>query len=361
IKQAISRVIFSGLFLPNANITVLEDGILFANIKTNKEAEFMLEFSDQDAGAHRFSFITEQGSYDYDLNVGLETGKEIKINNIFFPPTLNIDRQQLRQGSNLTISGQTMPNGKVVLFINSQSEIIKETWADKNGNWSYTFDTSVLEPGEHSIFVRALYSNKESNNSPAISFSVIAALPSADLSEDNNGKVDPQDSDLEQDLIKNDGVINGESDSNKDNPDNSVSVNDKVIKEGPFNNDQINDQDEVSNNLNTSTNNPVNTINTVDTGLAEVIKKEANDNQESAAKNFFLDSTFLSNGVNIFPHLSESERQRSLNGFSIMFLFSWLSILAALSLFLIFTIESFFLKYLKYHFKNIAKRVWRKK
>ena len=82
-------------------------------------------------------------------------GAITNLSNILLPPTLAANDQTLDPGDPLTLTGQSIPNATVEVHIND-SELVEETTAASNGDWSLVFDTSRLPAAEHTIRARSV-------------------------------------------------------------------------------------------------------------------------------------------------------------------------------------------------------------
>ncbi len=60
-------------------------------------------------------------------------------------------------GNTIALSGTTIPNSHIALFLHSDQVIVYGTVADKNGNWRFTHlqDQENLAPGKHTLFAVA--------------------------------------------------------------------------------------------------------------------------------------------------------------------------------------------------------------
>jgi len=74
---------------------------------------------------------------------------------------------------NITILGQSVPLGDIVISVNSDEEFFARTISDKDGIYLYNFDTSILEYGPHNTKSKASIGNQlVSGFSYSVSFKV---------------------------------------------------------------------------------------------------------------------------------------------------------------------------------------------
>jgi hypothetical protein len=81
--------------------------------------------------------------------VTLTKSANVVISGIFIAPSIAVDKQEVKKGDNLAIFGKSVPNGQVVIAINSENEIFANTATDNSGAYLYNLDTSPLEIGGH--------------------------------------------------------------------------------------------------------------------------------------------------------------------------------------------------------------------
>lgn len=155
----VTKVIIQGIAYPNASVNILYDGQLASIIKSDSAANFKVEITALSAGTYNFSFWAEdehgKRSITFSFSVTISSGMTTTISNIFIPPTVGLGKTNVLKGEDLPILGQTAPDSKVIIQVQSEEEITKTTQANEKGEWSYAFDTSPLEEGSHTVRVRA--------------------------------------------------------------------------------------------------------------------------------------------------------------------------------------------------------------
>jgi len=173
---AITQAIFRGKAYPSSKVTLLKDGQIAARLPTSPDASFEISLSGLSAGTYNFGVWLEdqEGNKSLTQNfvVTITAGVTTIISGIFLPPTISVDKIEVKRGEILNILGQTLPQAAVTIVINSEEEIIKKTEADKNGIWLYKFDTTEVNYGSHLAKSRADYQNDYSNYSNSVSFKV---------------------------------------------------------------------------------------------------------------------------------------------------------------------------------------------
>lgn len=200
-----TAAIFSGKAYPKSTVTLLKDAQIVATTVAGSDANFLMKVSGLSAGNYIFSIYSEDDkgrrSSLLTFPVGITSGATTNVSGIFIAPTISTDKSEIKRGDDITIMGQSAPQADIVITINSDEEYFAKTIADKSGLYSYIFDTSPLELGEHYTKSKALISNMlASGYSSAINFKVgtkttdreeiigINKCGRADL--DCNGKID---------------------------------------------------------------------------------------------------------------------------------------------------------------------------
>ncbi|MEK7539530.1 MAG: hypothetical protein AAB595_02755 [Patescibacteria group bacterium] len=145
--------IFSGMAYPGSKVFLLKDGQIAASTLASGDAQFKITLTGLSAGDFIFLVYAEDGvgrrSTLLTFPITLTFGAVTEISGIFIAPTISVDKTEVKQGDNVTILGQSVPEGQVVISVNSDSEKFVSTATDKHGGYVYNFDTSVLELGAH--------------------------------------------------------------------------------------------------------------------------------------------------------------------------------------------------------------------
>ncbi len=128
--------------------------------------------------------------------VGVTAGATTNVSGIFIAPTIAVDKSQVKKGDNLAIFGQSAPNSRITIVVNSENEIFATAGSDASGAYLYNLDTAPLEIGEHLTKSKAAVSNEISSFGKSVSF----AVGNKNITKDN-------ESFLKGDLNK-DGKVN---------------------------------------------------------------------------------------------------------------------------------------------------------
>jgi hypothetical protein len=194
----ITEVIFRGRAYPLSDVTLLKNAQVVALTKAGPDAKFEIRLSGLSAGSFTFGVFGEDSagrrSLTQSINVALTDGASTVVSGIFLPPTIAIDKVEVRRGDILNIFGYSVPDAVVTVLVNSEEEITEVAQADEDGVWLHQFDTLKIDYGLHNTRARAVSVNALTTFSKSLGFAVgkenIAALANegctiiADLNDD---------------------------------------------------------------------------------------------------------------------------------------------------------------------------------
>jgi len=172
----VTQVIFKGLAYPQSNVTLLKDAQVAATTKVNSDANFEISLSGLTSGTYTFGVWAEDKkglrSLTHTFSIAITAGATTMVSGIFLPPTISLDKIEIKRGELLNILGYGAPQADISVVINSDEEIIKKTKAQSDGFWSYNFDTFEVDLGEHSTRARSSLNGGISTFSKTLSFKV---------------------------------------------------------------------------------------------------------------------------------------------------------------------------------------------
>jgi len=171
-----ARVIFKGKAYPKAFLFLLVNQKVTATFFADSTGFFKKELTGLSGGKYTFGIFAEdtEGRESVTLNFKIDIlrGTITTISGIFIPPTISLSSAQVERGEKIVISGQSFPQSKVFLFI-SPGEIIRESFSNLNGIWSFLLDTSFLKTEEYQIRAKTLFEEGEQSQfSKTLSFFV---------------------------------------------------------------------------------------------------------------------------------------------------------------------------------------------
>jgi len=171
-----TAVNFSGRAYPLSKVIILKDGQLAATTIAGPDANFNVSLSDLSGGDYTFSVLGEdtdgRRSTLFTFSVFITKGVTTSISGIFIAPTISVDKNEVKQGDNISIFGQSIPDSDITIAVNSENKFLLKTKTDKDGVYLYDFDTSPLENGDHFTKSKAALGSQISAFSKTISFLV---------------------------------------------------------------------------------------------------------------------------------------------------------------------------------------------
>lgn len=140
-------VIISGRAYPGATITVLRDGTIERVIEAGGAADFSLTLSEQTPGITTFGFwaLDRAGrrSITYSATFQIVQNAVTTLSGILLPPTLAVNPEKVAPGNAVTFSGSAFPGTNLYAYVD-RIEKPEETKSSPNGEWTITYDTSLL-------------------------------------------------------------------------------------------------------------------------------------------------------------------------------------------------------------------------
>ncbi len=175
----IPQILFKGLAYPASKVTILKDGQVAALTLAGLDAKFEVGLSGLSSGNYNFGIwaadSSGQRSTIRTFNLTILPGVNLVISGIFLPPTVSLDKAQIKRGDLLNIFGQTVPSAEVSITVSSEEPLFKKISADENGAWFYKLDTSEIEYGEHAAKARSTTKQDISDFSQLVYFRVSAS------------------------------------------------------------------------------------------------------------------------------------------------------------------------------------------
>jgi hypothetical protein len=165
-----------GRAYPDSTVTTLRDGVLLARQPVAESAAFTVTVGNLAAGTYLFNlYATDKNGYQSastPVPVTLAPGVTVTVTGIYLAPTIDVDKEEVRQGSPIRVFGHTSPTSTVSIMVNSENELFFETSSDADGVYAYSFVTSPLELGQHSTRSLTSKSGQISKTSNSVAFKV---------------------------------------------------------------------------------------------------------------------------------------------------------------------------------------------
>lgn len=187
-----TRVVLRGKAYPDSTVNVLLDGKVIGSTRADASANFMYSASDVTPGTASFGFLARDVSGNESITTAIVfevvQSAVTTVSNIFFPPTIDASAEEIPPGELLTLTGQTVPDARVVTQIYGGTQEILEALADDAGLWALQIDTASLARGRHNA--KAYFQEDEESRSGfgrSVSFSVGAGGAAGGAPSDING------------------------------------------------------------------------------------------------------------------------------------------------------------------------------
>ncbi len=167
---------FSGRAYPLSIVSILKDGQLAATTIAGPDSNFNVSLSGLSPGNYTFSIYGEDDqdrrSSLFTFSVYVSNGATTNITGIFIAPTISLDKSTVRRGDNISIFGQSIPDSTVTINVSSEPEFFRHINTDQDGVYSHSFDSSLLEYGDHSAKSKTSYANDISSYGRSLAFEV---------------------------------------------------------------------------------------------------------------------------------------------------------------------------------------------
>ncbi|MBX9765489.1 hypothetical protein K2X83_02520, partial [Patescibacteria group bacterium] len=161
---------------PDSQVTLLRDSVLISRQPIEESAAFAIRVDNLAAGTYLFNlYATDKSGYQSastPVPVTLGPGVTVTVTGIYLAPTIDVDKEEVRQGNPIRVFGHTSPTSTVSIMVNSENELFFETASDEDGVYAYSFVTSPLELGQHSTRSIASKSGQVSKTSGSVAFKV---------------------------------------------------------------------------------------------------------------------------------------------------------------------------------------------
>lgn len=151
----------SGFSSPFSSISLYIDNIFIRGTVADEKGNFSISQVLIKLGLSKFCLkatdAKQLGSSETCISFPPTTGSYEK-KNIFLPPTLALQKNQIPEGSSTTAYGYTMPGSDVTLYLSNGTKLT--TKADSSGY--FEFILKDLKAGKYTIYATARYNNIDS-------------------------------------------------------------------------------------------------------------------------------------------------------------------------------------------------------
>lgn len=176
-----SQVTMKGKVYKNAKITIMKGAQVLDTFSSLNDGKFSFVINDVSPGIQLFSIFAEDSAGNrsslFTFPISVAPSLETIIDNIFISPTITLDKTEVKKGDPVNISGRAFPFSSVQAELHSDTPNYAIITANEDGLYSYSFDTSLLELGNHTIKTYAHINNssgmkEQSVSSRSLSFTV---------------------------------------------------------------------------------------------------------------------------------------------------------------------------------------------
>ncbi len=171
-----ATLVFSGKSYPKSVVTLLRDAQVAASVTANSDSTFSIRLDNVTPGMYLFSVYAEdfKGRRSSLLSFPVSAVANIftTVDGIFVPPTIAIDKSEVKKGDAITIDGQSAKQAEVTILVHSDNEYAVKAAAAADGKYVYDFNTDPLEYGQHFTKSLASHQGQVSIFSPVLAFLV---------------------------------------------------------------------------------------------------------------------------------------------------------------------------------------------
>lgn len=188
-------VVFSGFGAPTSLVTILDGGSVISTTTIASDSSFLKSVT-LAAGLHSVSLYKEDGlgrrSNTVGFLINVNAGITQSFSNIYFAPTMSIDKTTLTQGQTITMTGFARTSSTVTVTVNSHTITHSDTANASSGAYTIPFSgNDTQEVGSHTSFPKSQTGSLQTENGLTLSFTITSACSGADFNKD--GKVNLTD------------------------------------------------------------------------------------------------------------------------------------------------------------------------
>ena len=144
-----TRVFVSGKAYAGSRVHILKDGKEITTVSANSLADFNKQLDNITEGPATFGFWADDGSglrsITFTTTFQVTQNAVTTVSGIYLPPTIESSDTAVKPGEEIIFSGTTVPNAKVILYVDGGNDFIEESESDGGGMWEIVFDTTSLE------------------------------------------------------------------------------------------------------------------------------------------------------------------------------------------------------------------------
>ena len=183
-------LVISGVAMPSAGITVLQDGsALFNTAVADSSGNFSVSIPSLPQGTYSFTVEVLNGGStpisSYTTTITLVSGTTNAISGVVLPPSIGFVTSTVALRKPFLITGLGEPSSTIDLFVIDQSgsgsPFEATTTADNNGVWSYALPTAGFSMGTYQVKARSSVPLFAASVFSSVSYLGIGEEPTASL------------------------------------------------------------------------------------------------------------------------------------------------------------------------------------
>ncbi len=154
-----TQVNITGRAYPSRTINFLLDGESVGSVQSNSTGAFQFT-TESSPGTATLGLwaIDSAGTRSITANNTFDVtqGAITNLNDLILPPTIKVSKANINAGETITVSGQSVPNATINLFLDRNNTPVGTGQSGPNGLWSIEYNTGRLSNGERTLRARSI-------------------------------------------------------------------------------------------------------------------------------------------------------------------------------------------------------------
>ncbi len=156
VRYGETKVVVSGKAYPSAIVHILRDGTPLALTTADADADFEFQTDQLTGGPTTFGFWAEDDrglrSLTFTTTFQVVESAITTLAGIFLPPTIQVDKNRVSQGTPVVVYGQTVPHMRVLSALDGSVKDTPSTTALASGHYTFEVPTATLKNNDfHNI------------------------------------------------------------------------------------------------------------------------------------------------------------------------------------------------------------------
>ena len=155
----------SGWAYPGGTVSFVRDGVVVEEVRAGSDGSYEHTSEDLDRGSYtyRIGAADRNGVIGaaYTTTIWIQSETVNFLSNILLPPTISVPEASLDLGSDVAVSGYTVPDAPVTVWLRprlaevTSADIIATTTAGSDGAWALTVGTEGLARGTYELVAQS--------------------------------------------------------------------------------------------------------------------------------------------------------------------------------------------------------------